>query len=313
MHNVELLVSARNLENLKMAISAGADAIYIGGESFGVNNMKDHFTKDELAEGVEYAHNNNKKVFISISIMPHSEDLNSLREYLITINDIKVDGIIVSDPGAMTVVKEVMPNVSIHMGPQANVTNYHSAKFWYNQGVKRIMATSELSIDEIGKIRAKTPLDLEIETFVHGPICISHSGRRLLSSYLDDKDNIDYDKISDKKFNLLEEKRQDEYYPVYEDDRGTFFFNSRDLCMLKHIPEFIKAGVTSLKIDGRLQSDECLETVIKVYRNAIDEFYKNPNEWTFKQEWLDEIRKYSNRPLTNAFYTGNTNPDDYEE
>lgn len=312
MHNVELLVSAKNLQSLKMAIDSGADAVYIGGESFGVNNMKDHFTKKELIDGLDYAHSRNKKVFISISIMPHSEDLNSLKEYLLTINDTDVDGIIVSDPGALTIVKEVMPNVDIHMGPQANVTNYHSANFWYNQGVKRIIATSELSIDEIGKIRAKTPLDMEIETFVHGPICISHSGRRLLSSYLNDKSNIDYNEISNKKFNLLEEKREGEYYPVYEDDRGTFFFNSKDLCMLKYIPEFIKAGVTSLKIDGRLQSNECLETIIKVYRVAIDEFYKNPENWTFKTEWLEEIKKYSHRPITNAFYTGNTNPDDYE-
>lgn len=312
MHNVELLVSARNLSNLKMAINVGADAVYIGGESFGVNNMKEHFTKEELIEGISYAHSMKKKVFISISIMPHGEDLYSLREYLLTINDINIDGIIVSDPGALSIVKEIMPNIDIHMGPQANVTNYHSASFWYNQGIKRITATSELSIDEIGKIRSKTPLDMEIETFVHGPICISHSGRRLLSSYLEDKSEIDYNEISNKKFNLLEEKRDGEYYPVYEDDRGTFFFNSKDLCMLKYIPKFIKAGVTSLKIDGRLQSDECLETIIKVYRMAIDEFYKNPNDWTFKIEWLDEIKKYSNRPLTNAFYTGNTNPDDYE-
>lgn len=313
MHNVELLVSARNLESLKMAISSGADAIYIGGESFGVNNMKYHFKKEELVEGVAYAHNRNKKVFISISIMPHSEDLNTLKEYLITMKNINIDGIIVSDPGALTIVKEVMPNIDIHMGPQANVTNYHSAGFWYKQGVKRIMATSELSIEEIGKIRAKTPLDLEIETFVHGPICISHSGRRLLSSYLNDKKDINYNEVSTKRFNLLEEKRENEYYPVYEDDRGTFLFNSKDLCMLKYIPDFIKAGVTSLKIDGRLQSDECLKTVIKVYRNAIDEFYSNPNEWYFKQEWIDEIKNYSHRPLTNAFYTGNTNPDDYQE
>ncbi len=312
MHNVELLVSARNLENLKMAILSGADAVYIGGESFGVNNMKEHFKKEELIEGIEFAHDRDKKVFISISIMPHSEDLKSLEDYLLTIKELNVDGIVVSDPGALTIVKKIMPNVDIHMGPQANVTNYYSAKFWYNQGVKRIMATSELSIDEIGKIRAKTPLDMEIETFIHGPICISHSGRRLLSSYLDDKNDIDYNEINDKKFNLLEEKREGEYYPVYEDDRGTFFFNSRDLCMLKYIPEFIKAGVTSLKIDGRLQSDKCLETVIKIYRKAIDEFYSNPNEWKFKQEWLEEIRKYSHRPLTNAFYTGNTNPDDYD-
>ncbi|MGL5716997.1 MAG: peptidase U32 family protein [Paraclostridium sp.] len=313
MHNVELLVSASNLENLKMAILSGADAVYIGGESFGVNNMKDHFTKEELQEGIKFAHDNNKNIFISISIMPHSEDLRSLEEYLNEIKDLDVDAIVVSDPGALVIVKKIMPNTNIHMGPQANVTNYHSVNFWYNQGVKRIMATSELSIDEIGKIRLKTPIDMEIEVFVHGPICVSHSGRRLLSSYINDKNNIDYNDISNKNFNLLEEKRQGEYYPVYEDERGTFFFNSKDLCMLKYIPQLIKAGVTSLKIDGRLQSDECLNTVIKVYRNAIDEFYKNPNEWKFKVEWLDEIKKYNNRPLTHAFYTGSTIPDDYEE
>ncbi len=200
--------------------------------------------------------------------------------------------------------------MKIHMGQQSNVTNFNTANFWYEQGVKRVIVTSELSCDEISTIRAKTPLDMEIEAFVHGPICISYSGRRLLSSYLGSKENSKYEE--EKSYNLLEEKRQGEYYPVYEDDKGTFFFNSKDLCMLKYIPEFIKSGVTSLKIDGRLQSDEYLETVIKVYRQALDKFYEDAENWTFDPTWLEMIKEKSHRPLTNAFYTGQAMPDDYE-
>lgn len=311
MHKIELLSSAKDLNNLKIALESGADAVYIGGDSFGIDAIAKNFSKEDLENGINFAHEKGKKVYIAINVMPHNEDFDKLQEYLLNLEKLKVDGIIVSDPGVLAIVKETIPKVRVHMGQQANVTNYNSANFWYNQGIKRIIVTSELSFDEINTIRAKTPLDLEIEAFVHGPICISYSGRRLISSYLNGKDNVEYEKDK-KRYNLLEEKRQGEYYPVYEDEKGTFFFNSKDLCMLKFIPEFIKSGVTSLKIDGRLQSDEYLETVIKVYREALDKFYKNPNEYEFDSKWLEKIQSKSHRPLTNGFYTGESMPDDYE-
>ncbi len=311
MHKIELLSSAKDLNNLKIALESGADAVYIGGDSFGIDAIAKNFSKEDLENGINFAHEKGKKVYIAINVMPHNEDFDKLQEYLLNLEKLKVDGIIVSDPGVLAIVKETIPKVRVHMGQQANVTNYNSANFWYNQGIKRIIVTSELSFDEINTIRAKTPLDLEIEAFVHGPICISYSGRRLISSYLNGKDNVEYEKDK-KRYNLLEEKRQGEYYPVYEDEKGTFFFNSKDLCMLKFIPEFIKSGVTSLKIDGRLQSDEYLETVIKVYREALDKFYKNPNEYEFDSKWLENIQSKSHRPLTNGFYTGESMPDDYE-
>lgn len=311
MHKIELLSSAKDLNNLKIALESGADAVYIGGDSFGIDAIAKNFSKEDLENGINFAHEKGKKVYIAVNVMPHNEDFDKLQEYLLNLEKLKVDGIIVSDPGVLAIVKETIPKVRVHMGQQANVTNYNSANFWYNQGIKRIIVTSELSFDEINTIRAKTPLDLEIEAFVHGPICISYSGRRLISSYLNGKDNVEYEKDK-KRYNLLEEKRQGEYYPVYEDEKGTFFFNSKDLCMLKFIPEFIKSGVTSLKIDGRLQSDEYLETVIKVYREALDKFYKNPNEYEFDSKWLEKIQSKSHRPLTNGFYTGESMPDDYE-
>ena len=311
MHKIELLSSAKDLNNLKIALESGADAVYIGGDSFGIDAIAKNFSKEDLENGINFAHEKGKKVYIAVNVMPHNEDFDKLQEYLLDLEKLKVDAIIVSDPGVLAIVKETIPKVRVHMGQQANVTNYNSANFWYNQGIKRIIVTSELSFDEINTIRAKTPLDLEIEAFVHGPICISYSGRRLISSYLNGKDNVEYEKDK-KRYNLLEEKRQGEYYPVYEDEKGTFFFNSKDLCMLKFIPEFIKSGVTSLKIDGRLQSDEYLETVIKVYREALDKFYKNPNEYEFDSKWLEKIQSKSHRPLTNGFYTGESMPDDYE-
>lgn len=310
MHKVELLASAKNLNSLEVALKNGVDAIYIGGDSFGIEAINKSFSNEDLEQAIKLVHENGKKIYIAINVMPHNEDFEKLKECLINLETLGLDAVIVSDPGVLSIVKDTIPNMKIHMGQQSNVTNFNTANFWYEQGVKRVIVTSELSCDEISTIRAKTPLDMEIEAFVHGPICISYSGRRLLSSYLGSKENSTYEE--EKSYNLLEEKRQGEYYPVYEDDKGTFFFNSKDLCMLKYIPEFIKSGVTSLKIDGRLQSDEYLETVIKVYRQALDKFYEDAENWTFDPTWLEMIKEKSHRPLTNAFYTGQAMPDDYE-
>lgn len=310
MHKVELLASAKNLNSLEVALKNGVDAIYIGGDSFGIEAINKSFSNEDLEQAIKLVHENGKKIYIAINVMPHNEDFEKLKDCLINLETLGLDAVIVSDPGVLSIVKDTIPNMKIHMGQQSNVTNFNTANFWYEQGVKRVIVTSELSCDEISTIRAKTPLDMEIEAFVHGPICISYSGRRLLSSYLGSKENSTYEE--EKSYNLLEEKRQGEYYPVYEDDKGTFFFNSKDLCMLKYIPEFIKSGVTSLKIDGRLQSDEYLETVIKVYRQALDKFYEDAENWTFDPTWLEMIKEKSHRPLTNAFYTGQAMPDDYE-
>lgn len=311
MHNVELLASAKDLSSLKIALEYGADAVYIGGDSFGIDAINESFSSEDLENGVKFAHERGKKVYVAVNVMPHNEDFQNLKDYLLNLQKLNIDGIIVSDPGVLSIVKETVPSINIHMGQQANVTNFNSANFWYGQGVKRIIITSELSIEEISTIRAKTPLDMEIEAFVHGPICISYSGRKLISSYLNGKDNTKYEKDC-KRYNLLEEKRPGEYYPVYEDEKGTFFFNSKDLCMLRYIPDFVKSGVTSLKIDGRLQSEEYLQTVIKIYREALDEFYKNPETWEFNEKWLEEIKAKSHRPLTNGFYTGQAMPEDFE-
>ncbi|CEN26251.1 peptidase U32 family protein [Paraclostridium sordellii] len=311
MHNVELLASAKDLSSLKIALENGADAVYIGGDSFGIDAINESFSSQDLENGVKFAHERGKKVYVAVNVMPHNEDFQNLKDYLLNLQKLNIDGIIVSDPGVLSIVKETVPSINIHMGQQANVTNFNSANFWYEQGVKRIIITSELSIEEISTIRAKTPLDMEIEAFVHGPICISYSGRKLISSYLNGKDNTTYEKDC-KRYNLLEEKRPGEYYPVYEDEKGTFFFNSKDLCMLRYIPDFVKSGVTSLKIDGRLQSEEYLQTVIKIYREALDEFYKNPETWEFNEKWLEEIKAKSHRPLTNGFYTGQAMPEDFE-
>lgn len=310
MHKVELLASAKDLNSLEVALKNGVDAIYIGGDSFGIEAINKSFSNEDLEQAIKLVHENGKKIYIAINVMPHNEDFEKLKDCLINLETLGLDAVIVSDPGVLSIVKDTIPNMKIHMGQQSNVTNFNTANFWYEQGVKRVIVTSELSCDEISTIRAKTPLDMEIEAFVHGPICISYSGRRLLSSYLGSKENSTYEE--EKSYNLLEEKRQGEYYPVYEDDKGTFFFNSKDLCMLKYIPEFIKSGVTSLKIDGRLQSDEYLETVIKVYRQALDKFYEDAENWTFDPTWLEMIKEKSHRPLTNAFYTGQAMPDDYE-
>lgn len=311
MHNVELLASAKDLSSLKIALENGADAVYIGGDSFGIDAINESFSSEDLENGVKFAHERGKKVYVAVNVMPHNEDFVNLKDYLLNLQKLNIDGIIVSDPGVLSIVKETVPSINIHMGQQANVTNFNSANFWYEQGVKRIIITSELSIEEISTIRAKTPLDMEIEAFVHGPICISYSGRKLISSYLNGKDNKTYEKDC-KRYNLLEEKRPGEYYPVYEDEKGTFFFNSKDLCMLRYIPDFVKSGVTSLKIDGRLQSEEYLQTVIKIYREVLDEFYKNPETWEFNEKWLEEIKAKSHRPLTNGFYTGQAMPEDFE-
>lgn len=304
MRDIELLAPAGDLEKLKMAITYGADAVYLGGEEFGLRAQAKNFTIDQIKEGVEFAHNRGKKVYVTLNIIPHNEDLTGLNDYVLKLNDIGVDAVIISDPGVFSIVKDLVPDMEIHLSTQANTTNYGTANFWFNQGVQRIVVARELSLEEIRNIKDNTPDELEIEAFVHGAMCISYSGRCLLSNYMTGRDanRGECAQACRWKYNLVEEKRPGEYYPVYEDENGTYIFNSKDLCMIKHIPDIIQAGVKSLKIEGRMKSAYYVATIVRSYRMAIDAYLANHEKYVYNDIWLDEIKKASYRDFTTGFY-----------
>lgn len=312
MNKLELLAPAGDLEKLKMAINYGADAVYLGGEKFGLRKASKNFSIDELKEGIQYAHARNKKVYITMNIIPHNEDLEGLEDYVRELYNIGADAVIVSDPGMMTIIRNTVPDLPIHLSTQASVTNYETVMFWYNLGIKRIVLARELSLEEIKEIADRAPEDLEIETFVHGAMCISYSGRCLLSNYMASRDanRGDCAQACRWKYNLVEEKRPGEYFPVFEDERGTYIFNSKDLCMIEHIPEMVESGVKSFKIEGRVKSSYYVATVLRSYRMAIDEYLKDPQNYKFKREWLDEIKKASYRDFTTGFYFNKPTKDD---
>lgn len=304
MKKVELLAPAGNLEKLKMAVVYGADAVYLGGEEYGLRAYADNFSTSDMEEGIRFAHSMGRKVYLTVNIIPHNDDLKGMPEYLKQVRDMGVDAVILSDPGVLDIVRETVPGMEIHLSTQANNTNWRSALFWHRQGVKRVILARELSLEEIREIREKTPEDLELEVFVHGAMCISYSGRCLLSNYMAGRD-------SNRglcahpcrwKYYLVEEKRPGQYMPVYENERGTFIFNSKDLCMIEHIPEILRTGVASLKIEGRMKSSYYVATVVKAYREAIDAYYKDPENYRFDNRLLDEICKASHREYTTGFY-----------
>ena len=300
----ELLAPAGDLEKLKMAIIYGADAVYLGGEQFGLRKASKNFTIDEIKEGIEFAHSRRKKIYITMNIVPHNEDLEGLEDYSTELYELNVDGVIVSDPGVFSVINRTVPNLPIHLSTQASVTNYETIMFWYNLGISRIVLARELSFKEIKEITSKVPKDLEIETFVHGAMCISYSGRCLLSNYMIGRDaNMgDCAHACRWKYNLVEEKRPGEYFPIFEDEEGTFIFNSKDLAMIEYIPELINSGIKSFKIEGRVKSSYYVATVIRSYRMAIDEYFKDPKNYNFNEEWVNEIKKASHRDFTTGFY-----------
>lgn len=306
MNNIELLAPAGSLEKLKMAILYGADAVYLGGEEFGLRSNAENFSIDEMKEGISFAHSRGKRVYVTMNIIPHNKDMENMPEYIRQLCNLGVDAVILSDPGVYSIVREEAPWMDIHLSTQANNTNWRSAKFWYEQGVKRIVLARELSLGEIGEIRSNVPDDMELEVFVHGAMCISYSGRCLLSSYMTGRDSNhgDCSHPCRWKYHLVEEKRPGEYMPVYENDRGTFIYNSKDLCMVANIPELISSGVSSLKIEGRMKSAYYVATVVKAYREAIDAYIKNP-EGSFDPIWLEEVSKASHREFTTGFYFGN--------
>lgn len=298
MHNVELLATVDNLKELKGVIDCGADAVYI--------SYKDgeEFLKD-LNEGIEYVHNKNKKIYVAIEVVPHNRHIKKFEENLAQIGELGIDAIVITDAGMLTIVKKVIPNIEVHLSDQANITNYMTASFWYNQGVKRVLVSKELSFDEIGTIRAKTPLEMDIEAYIHGAMTVSHSGRPLLSNFIKSKSNNSVSIESGVRYNLIEQQRQGEFFPVREDERGTFFYNSKELCMIEYIPELIKCGITSFKIDGRMNNYEYTMEVVKSYREAIDLFYKNPEQWMLNNEWIENLKKFNNREYTAGFYVQN--------
>lgn len=302
----ELLAPAGSLEKLKMAVMYGADAVYVGGEEYGLRAYADNFGTEEMKEGIRFAHDRGKRVFLTMNIIPHNEDLEGMADYVKQVEAMGIDAIILSDPGVYSIVREASPQMEIHLSTQANNTNWGSARFWHNHGVKRVILARELSLKEIREIREKTPEDLELEIFVHGSMCISYSGRCLLSNYMADRDsNRGYCAHPCRwKYALVEEKRPGEYMPVYENERGTFIYNSRDLCMIEHIPELLASGVTSLKIEGRMKSSYYVATVVKAYREALDAYFADPEGYRTDPQWLEDISKASHREFTTGFYLG---------
>ena len=300
MLNLELSSFAKDLQGLKGALESGADSVYIGGQTFGMDTISHKFSMEDLQEGINFAHERNKKVYVTISLLPHNNDFVKLEEYLLKLNELKVDGLIICEPGTLEIVRKVTPNMKVHMGMQANIYNYETAKFYYDLGVKRVVIAKELSLKDIIDIRKNAPLDLEIEAFVHGSMVMSYSGRKLLSNYMTSKGVGKYEE--EKHYNLVEEKRPGQYCPIYEDEGGTIFYASKDLCMIEFIPELIKSGVTTLSIEGNMKSNEYTEKVIKVYRKAIDEFIKNTDSWEFDKNWLEELQNIDHRDLTTGFY-----------
>ena len=299
---IELLAPAGDLEKLKIAIIYGADAVYFGGESFSLRAGAGNLTVDEMREGIAFAHERGKRCYLTINIFPHNEDIGPAEKYLEEIKDLGIDGFLVSDPGMLTLLKKHIPGAEIHLSTQANMTNFVTAGFWYDLGVKRIVLARELTLEEIKTISESVPEDMEIEAFVHGAMCISYSGRCLLSNYLNDRD-ANRGECSHPcrwKYALVEEKRPGEYIPVEEDARGTYFMNSCDLCMIEHIPDLMAAGVDSFKIEGRMKSVYYVATVVRAYRRAIDAVLGGGAE--LDEDIFRELTKASHRKFTTGFY-----------
>ena len=303
---VELLAPAGDLERLKVAILYGADAVYLGGNAFGLRAKAKNFTIEEMSEGVEFAHSHNAKVYVTCNIFAHNSDINNekLINYLKELEMINVDGVIVADPGVFSIVRETVPNMEVHVSTQANTTNYQTAKFWKSLGATRVVMAREMSFKEI-KALSDNVEDIEIEAFVHGAMCMAYSGRCLLSNYFTNRDaNRGACAQSCRwKYKIVEETRPGEYYPIEEDERGTYIFNSKDLCMIQYIPELIESGVYSFKIEGRVKTSYYVGSVIKAYREAIDDYLKDPALYESKKDYyLEEVKKSSYRGYTTGFF-----------
>jgi len=313
MKKIELLAPAGNMEKLRMAVLYGADAVYLAGEKFGLRTASDNFTFEEMKEAVDFAHKRGVKVYLTMNIIPHNDDLKDADSFVERAAATGIDAVIVSDPGMLSIIKRTAPGLGIHVSTQANITNTESVKFWHSVGASRVVLARELSLADIRQIRDNCTEDMELEAFVHGAMCISYSGRCLLSNYMVGRDaNMgDCAQPCRWKYHLVEEKRPGEYFPIQEDSRGTFIFNSKDLCMIRHIPELISSGVTSFKIEGRVKSSFYVATVVKAYRDAIDAYYVDNESYTFDEKWFEEISKVSNRDFTTGFFFKKPGPEDH--
>lgn len=305
MRELELLIPAGSLDVLKTAVIYGADAVYIGGEAFGLRAKAKNFTKEDMKEGIAFAHERGVKVYVTANILAHNEDLPGVEEYFEEMKEVRPDALIISDPGVFAIARKILPDMELHVSTQANNTNYGTFLFWYNQGAKRVVTARELSLQEIKEIRDRIPEDMEIESFIHGAMCISYSGRCLLSNYFVGRD-ANQGACTHPcrwKYSLVEETRPGEYMPVYENERGTYIFNSKDLCMIEHIPEMIEAGIDSFKIEGRMKTALYVATVARTYRKAIDDYLESPEKYRANMEWYKaEIGKCTYREFTTGFY-----------
>jgi putative protease len=306
----ELLVPASSLEVLKTAVIFGADAVYIGGEAFGLRAKAKNFSPEDMAEGIAFAHAHNVKVYVTANILAHNGDLEGARRYFEELKALKPDALIISDPGMFMIAKEICPEIEIHISTQANNTNYQTYRFWWQQGAKRVVSARELSLAEIRQIRDNIPQEMEIESFIHGAMCISYSGRCLLSSYFTGRD-ANRGACTHPcrwKYAVVEEQRPGEYFPVYENERGTYIFNSKDLCMIEHVPEIVAAGIDSFKIEGRMKTALYVACVARTYRKAIDDFFASEEMYRENMAWYRaEIAKCTYRQFTTGFYFGKPN------
>ena len=307
MRETELLIPAGSLEVLKTAVIYGADAVYIGGEAFGLRAKAKNFSNEEIKEGIAFAHEHGVNVYITANILAHNDDLPGVEAYFEELKEIKPDALIISDPGVFSIAKRILPEMEIHISTQANNTNYGTYQFWYAQGAKRVVSARELSLAEIREIREHIPEDMEIESFIHGAMCMSYSGRCLLSNFFTGRD-ANQGACTHPcrwKYSIVEETRPGEYMPVYENERGTYIFNSKDLCMIEHVPEMIEAGIDSFKIEGRMKTALYVATVARTYRKAIDDYKQSPELYRQNLEWYKaEIGKCTYREFTTGFYFG---------
>jgi len=307
MRNTELLIPASSLEVLKTAVLYGADAVYIGGEMYGLRAKARNFSREDMEAGVKFAHENGVKVYVTANIVAHNEDLEGIREYFRELKEIGPDALIISDPGIYTIAKEICPEIERHISTQANNTNYETYRFWYKLGAKRVVTARELSLEEIRQIRANIPDDMEIETFIHGAMCISYSGRCLLSNFLVGRDANQGSCTHPCrwKYSIVEESRPGEYMPVYENERGTYIFNSKDLCMIEHMDDILTSGIDSLKIEGRMKTALYVATVARTYRKAIDDYLEDPAKYQANMSWYQEqIAGCTYRKFTTGFFYG---------
>ena len=303
----ELLIPASSLEVLKTAVMFGADAVYIGGEAFGLRAKAKNFSMEDMKKGVEFAHAHGVKVHVTVNILAHNDDLPGVEEYLKELKEVGPDALIIADPGVFELAKEICPEIQRHVSTQANNTNYATYQFWWKQGASRVVSARELSLREIKEIRERIPAEMEIESFIHGAMCISYSGRCLLSNFFTGRD-ANQGACTHPcrwKYSIVEETRPGEYMPVYENERGTYIFNSKDLCMIEHIPEMIDAGIDSFKIEGRMKTALYVATVARTYRKAIDDYLEDPQKYRDNMPWyLDQISNCTYRQFTTGFYFG---------